>query len=430
MRASGVLWTVGFVGVLTCVSSAGAQTFPTRYVVRDLGAAPSGYPTTAIDINVWGHVCGWSYNPGNPSDAHAFLWDGEMHWLSDNSSASRASALNDSDLVVGHVGTLGTALQRACFWSGGTLTFVGPCDPSYDVGYGTACGVANDGRIVGGWTCGLPGQAVYHAFIRWPDGTLQEMDSGGAWQGTRASAINEGGLICGSVCQPYHQDFYAMIWWPPYINHWGGLPSQGVSADATWLNNSGQIVGYLDYGSGVQRAVLWDTDTPYPWEGDPPAYTRYDLPILDGGNYAYPIRIDNSGVITGFAKNSGENSRAVAWVNRQIIDLNTCLAPNSSGWTLTNAAGRNTAGQIAATGQQGAGPAHALVLTPVRLGDLNCDGSVNFGDINPFVLHLANFSTWQATYPGCPPESGDINWDGTYSSFGDINPFVALLSRG
>ena len=63
-------------------------------------------------------------------------------------------------------------------------------------------------------------------------------------------------------------------------------------------------------------------------------------------------------------------------------------------------------------------------------GDVNCDGSVNFGDINPFVLYLSNFSTWQTTYPGCPAENGDINGDGTYPSFGDINPFVALLSGG
>ena len=61
-------------------------------------------------------------------------------------------------------------------------------------------------------------------------------------------------------------------------------------------------------------------------------------------------------------------------------------------------------------------------------GDLNCDGSVNFKDINPFVLYLSNFSGWQTANPGCPAQNGDINQDGTYPSFKDINPFVALLS--
>ena len=64
------------------------------------------------------------------------------------------------------------------------------------------------------------------------------------------------------------------------------------------------------------------------------------------------------------------------------------------------------------------------------LGDLNCSGCVGFADINPFVQYLANFSAWQATYPGCDPRNGDINGDGTDPSFGDINPFVALLSGG
>jgi thiol-disulfide isomerase/thioredoxin len=65
-------------------------------------------------------------------------------------------------------------------------------------------------------------------------------------------------------------------------------------------------------------------------------------------------------------------------------------------------------------------------------GDLNCDGSVSFGDINPFVMYLVNFAGWQAEFPDCPATVGDINGDGTYgqSSFGDINPFVALLTGG
>jgi hypothetical protein len=64
------------------------------------------------------------------------------------------------------------------------------------------------------------------------------------------------------------------------------------------------------------------------------------------------------------------------------------------------------------------------------VGDLNCDGEVDFGDINPFVLYLSDFTAWQAAYPGCPPHNGDINGDGSFPSFGDINPFVALLSGG
>jgi endonuclease/exonuclease/phosphatase family metal-dependent hydrolase len=62
------------------------------------------------------------------------------------------------------------------------------------------------------------------------------------------------------------------------------------------------------------------------------------------------------------------------------------------------------------------------------LGDLNCDGSVDFADINPFVLALSNPALYGQSYPGCPIANGDINSDGTVD-FSDVNPFVALLEH-
>jgi len=67
------------------------------------------------------------------------------------------------------------------------------------------------------------------------------------------------------------------------------------------------------------------------------------------------------------------------------------------------------------------GPARCICL-----GDLNCDGVVDFGDINPFVLILSNPVVWQETYPGCPLGNGDIDGNGS-PGFEDINPFVALV---
>ena len=59
-------------------------------------------------------------------------------------------------------------------------------------------------------------------------------------------------------------------------------------------------------------------------------------------------------------------------------------------------------------------------------GDLNCDGVVDFADINPFVLILTNPWAWQQTYAGCPWQNGDIDGNGA-PGFEDINPFVALI---
>lgn len=61
-------------------------------------------------------------------------------------------------------------------------------------------------------------------------------------------------------------------------------------------------------------------------------------------------------------------------------------------------------------------------------GDLHCNGSVDFKEINPFVLYLSNFSAWRVAHPGCPAGNGDTNDDGSYPTLQDINPLEALLS--
>jgi hypothetical protein len=61
------------------------------------------------------------------------------------------------------------------------------------------------------------------------------------------------------------------------------------------------------------------------------------------------------------------------------------------------------------------------------VGDLNCDGAVNFDDINPFVLTLSDPAGYEAAYPDCDIMNADCNHDGQVN-FDDINAFVALLS--
>lgn len=60
-------------------------------------------------------------------------------------------------------------------------------------------------------------------------------------------------------------------------------------------------------------------------------------------------------------------------------------------------------------------------------GDMNCDGAVGFGDINPFVLAISSPGSYAVQYPNCTLLNGDTNGDGAFD-FADINSFVALLS--
>jgi len=62
-------------------------------------------------------------------------------------------------------------------------------------------------------------------------------------------------------------------------------------------------------------------------------------------------------------------------------------------------------------------------------GDVNCDGAVDFDDINPFVAALVGRSSYEGAYPNCRWLNGDINGDQSVD-FDDINPFVACLVSG
>ncbi len=66
-------------------------------------------------------------------------------------------------------------------------------------------------------------------------------------------------------------------------------------------------------------------------------------------------------------------------------------------------------------------------VSQYELGDLNCDGFVNNGDIDPFVLAVSDPGAYATAYPDCDINLADINDDGFVNN-GDIDPFVALLS--
>ncbi len=62
-----------------------------------------------------------------------------------------------------------------------------------------------------------------------------------------------------------------------------------------------------------------------------------------------------------------------------------------------------------------------------QFGDLNCDGTVDFDDIDAFVLGLTDPADYEATFGAPATLKGDMNEDGRFD-FDDIDPFVNLLS--
>jgi hypothetical protein len=73
--------------------------------------------------------------------------------------------------------------------------------------------------------------------------------------------------------------------------------------------------------------------------------------------------------------------------------------------------------------------AHFLAGLEVLRGDMDCDGDVDFDDIDPFVLGLNNAAQYELDF-GLPPEAkGDMDGDGDFD-FDDIDGFVAALQGG
>ena len=66
---------------------------------------------------------------------------------------------------------------------------------------------------------------------------------------------------------------------------------------------------------------------------------------------------------------------------------------------------------------------------PFAVGDLNCDGLIDFFDIDPFVLAVTDPAAYEAAYPDCDIMNADCNGDG-WVDFFDIDCFVGIITGG
>ncbi len=60
------------------------------------------------------------------------------------------------------------------------------------------------------------------------------------------------------------------------------------------------------------------------------------------------------------------------------------------------------------------------------LGDTNCDGVIDAGDIEPFLVALFDPEQYPVQYPDCDINNADINGDGAIDAL-DIEGFLGLL---
>lgn len=373
------------------------------YQVTDLGDL-GGPMSMAFAISPSGLPVGAAATPDG--NMHAFLNDAGQVWElppADDDQQSWAFGVDNAGQIISMSFDLGELHVHGQLWVGGAATSLGNFAPRAMSEAGVTVGYVSRDVTDMGW---MDRPAA------WVSGVTGELPTLGGNSGY-ALAVNELNQIVGFSDTAGDAQVRATLWLGGVARNLGTLG--GVNSQAYGINDMGDIVGVADDASGRPRAFRFQIDD------TGAVVTRVDLGTL-GSADSYAHAVNERGQIVGTS-----NDRAFVWFGGVMTDLNTRI-PAGSGWRLSQAWAINDAGVIVGNGWHDGYP-KAFMLTPMLVGDANCDGAVNNFDIDPFVLALTDPALYEATYPDCEILHSDLNGDGLVNNF-DIDPFVALLSGG
>ena len=337
-------------------------------------------------------------------------------------SARAASA--DGAVIVGFGSS--TAGTEAFRWTQATgMVGLGILTGDPNEAYSEAWGVSGDGTII----AGASSDGFVSEAFRWTESTgLVPLGQPAGWFDCRATAISADGVVIAGygldptfIEQPFiWTDGAGMV--PFGEPGWSSIRPQAVSADGA------VIVGYGVSANG-NEAFRWTLATGIVGLGD--------LPGDIFSSEAYAVSADGS-IVVGTSASEGYGYEAFIWDAthgmRSLIDvLAIDYGYDTADWVLYSARGISASGlQIVGRGYSATENGQGWIVhlpvpgTPIP-GDMNCDGDVNFGDINAFVLALTGGQgEYRDQYPDCSWYGADVNQDG-WVGFGDINPFVAIL---
>ena len=203
--------------------------------------------------------------------------------------------------------------------------------------YGQAIWVNNSGQVVG--YSDLAGDELYHAFL-WDRGVLTDLRPLPWNTLSYADWINEAGVVAGSSGVPEGTASPAVLWDHGQIINLGVLPGDDDGAEATSINNAGQVVGLSS-----------------------------------------PLPSDSYSLFRGFL-----------WENGDMVDLNALVQP-PAGMVIAWPQQIDDRGQIAAVAALPNGDLHAVVLIPNGDCDRSCEQRIADSQNNPPAVRPMNKGT-------------------------------------
>ena len=258
-----------------------------------------------------------------------------------NNVVSRSTWINAAGAIVGW-STPPTGLERAFIRpaSGGSVQNAGVNSGNYSRGL-----TINDAGDIGGFIGHLPApNNTEKAFIRYANGTVQEFPllSGAQFMGV--TTINNARDAAGYFAAgPTRHSFLRKD--SDGVFQQLIEPSGTTGSHAQAMNNRGDIVGFLQFGSTAAHAFVRSVD-----DG-----VMHDLGVIAGGTNSSALDIDESGNVVGLSSIAGGGNRATLWLaDFTLIDLDAWLDSTNplagANWTLNDARALNELGLIVGTG--------------------------------------------------------------------------------
>lgn len=346
--------------IALCFLASGPHDAPPRYRLTDLGTL-GGKSSYSIAVNAKGQVLGRSSRNQRDSGPAVFLYSGGR--LIDVSAWTGrpflwAFALNDSGRITGCTEDPEKAdpahntpfkLNRTpIICEGGKMTVL----PKGGSESALPAAINNAGQIAMNILGGHPYQ--YRPYVC-ANGNLTLIGTRGFAESTACAISSSGDVVLGATPPGTHMG-HVVLYSKEETTDLGCMG--GYDAVPCGINREDEIVGWLKKPS-KSRAFL---------------YSKGNVTVIDtlGGKENSANAINDSGDVVGWsdiAVAMGRNAplyHGFLYRHRKLYDLNSLVAGDAGGFTISLACSISSNGFIAGTGVAPDGNDHAFLLTPMK----------------------------------------------------------------